>query len=209
VSPVNRVTTVEPPLTERSGKTRTKPTTNAARFHRTEPDVTGHESRSELRQPDPAVLSELRQRDRWLLVIDNAAGPGQVVRMLPGGPGHVLITSRALGWEEVAVPVEVDVLARAESIALLANRVPGLAEADAGRVAQALGDLPLALAQVAGYMTGNGTSAGEYLALLAGRAGQVLAEGQLHPVAGQTYRIFVHVWNLGRFAAFGARLRAW
>jgi hypothetical protein len=31
----------------------------------------------------------------------------------------------------------------------------------------------------------------------------------LRPVAGDTYRIFVHVWNLGRFAAYGARLRVW
>jgi hypothetical protein len=31
----------------------------------------------------------------------------------------------------------------------------------------------------------------------------------LSPIAGQTYRLFVHVWNLGRFAAYGARLRAW
>jgi hypothetical protein len=31
----------------------------------------------------------------------------------------------------------------------------------------------------------------------------------LQPVAGQSYRVFVHVWNLGRFAAYGARLRAW
>jgi len=31
----------------------------------------------------------------------------------------------------------------------------------------------------------------------------------LKPVAGQTYRVFVHVWNLGKFAAYGARVRAW
>ena len=31
----------------------------------------------------------------------------------------------------------------------------------------------------------------------------------LRPVVGETYRVFVHVWNLGRFAAYGARLRAW
>jgi len=31
----------------------------------------------------------------------------------------------------------------------------------------------------------------------------------LQPVAGQTYRVFVHIWNLGRFAAFGGRLRVW
>ena len=41
-------------------------------------------------------------------------------------------------------------------------------------MAEALGDLPLALAQAAGYMAGTGTSAAEYLELLAARAGQIL-----------------------------------
>ena len=125
-----------------------------------------------------AVLGELRQRDRWLLVFDNATGPEEVAGVLPGGAGHVLITSRAQGWAEVAVPVEVDVLARAESVAMLVTRVPGLADGDADQVAQALGDLPLAIAQAAGYMTGTGTAAGQYLDLLAARAGQILDRGQ-------------------------------
>ena len=30
-----------------------------------------------------------------------------------------------------------------------------------------------------------------------------------NPVAGSTYRVFVHVWNLGRLGAYAARLRAW
>ena len=42
---------------------------------------------------------------------------------LPGGGGHVLITSRERGWAEIAAPVEVDVLARAESVAILRDRV--------------------------------------------------------------------------------------
>jgi TIR domain/NB-ARC domain len=125
-----------------------------------------------------AVLAELRQRDRWLLVFDNASGPEDVADGLPSGAGHVLITSRAQDWAEVAVPVEVDVLARAEAVAILANRVPGLGEADAGRVAAALGDLPLALAQAAGYMAGTGTPAAEYVDLLAARAAQVLDQGR-------------------------------
>ena len=90
----------------------------------------------------------------------------------------MLITSRAQDWAEVAVPVEIDVLARAESVAILVNRVPELGEADAGRVAQALGDLPLALAQAAGYMAGTGTPAAEYLDLLAARAAQILDQGR-------------------------------
>jgi hypothetical protein len=125
-----------------------------------------------------AVLAELRARDRWLLVFDNATGPGDVAGVLPSGAGHVLITSRVQDWAEVAVPVEVDVLARAESVAILSNRVPGLGEVDAAQVALALGDLPLALAQAAAYMAGAGMPAGEYLELLAGRAAEVLDKGK-------------------------------
>ncbi len=39
-----------------------------------------------------AVLAELRQRDPWLLVFDNASGPEDVADALPSGAGHVLIT---------------------------------------------------------------------------------------------------------------------
>ena len=40
------------------------------------------------------VLGALRGRDRWLLVFDNAKDPTALDRSLPGGAGHVLITSR-------------------------------------------------------------------------------------------------------------------
>ena len=65
---------------------------------------------------------------RWLLVFDNAEHPEDVTGWLPGGRGHVLITSREHRWADVAVTVEVDVLARAESTAILQARVHGLAE---------------------------------------------------------------------------------
>jgi transcriptional regulator with XRE-family HTH domain len=121
-----------------------------------------------------AVLAELRQRGRWLLIFDNATAPADVMPWLPGASGHVLITSREHGWHEVGAPVEVDVLARAESVEMLQHRLPGLTEADAGRLAAALGDLPLAIAQAAGFMAGTGTQAGQYLDLLQTRAGQLL-----------------------------------
>ena len=120
------------------------------------------------------VLAELRERDRWLLVFDNAANPADVTPWLPGGGGHVLITSRELGWTEVASPMRVDVLARAESVAILRDRVDWLIEADAGRLAAELGDLPLAIAQAAGFMAETGMAAAEYLELLRTRAGQLL-----------------------------------
>jgi transcriptional regulator with XRE-family HTH domain len=123
-----------------------------------------------------AVLAELRHRGRWLLVFDNAEDPADVTPWLPGG-GHVLITSRQRGWDEVAAPVEVDVLARAESVAILQNRVAALSGADADRLAAELGDLPLAIAQAAGFMADTAMTPDEFLMLLWTRAGQLLAEG--------------------------------
>jgi tetratricopeptide (TPR) repeat protein len=125
-----------------------------------------------------AVFSTLRAREHWLLVFDGIENPEDMDGWLPGGPGHVLITSRAHRWTEVAMTMEVEVLTREESVAILRDRVPGLAIADAGEVAAALGDLPLGIAQAAGYMADTGTHAPEYLKLLRTRAGHVLDQAQ-------------------------------
>ncbi len=124
-----------------------------------------------------AVLAELRQRGRWLLIFDNAEAPADVTPWLPGGGGHVLITSREHGWDEVAAPIEVDVLTRAESIEMFQRRFPGLTAIDADRLAAELGDLPLAIAQAAGFIADTGTAASQYLDLLQIRAGQLLDRG--------------------------------
>jgi tetratricopeptide (TPR) repeat protein len=131
-----------------------------------------------------AVLADLHQRGRWLLVFDNAEHPAAITPWLPGGAGHVLITSRQRTWAEIAAPVEVDVLARAESVALLQHRVPGIGAADADRLADRLGDLPLAVAQAAGFIAETGTSADRYLDLLATQAARLLdqaAPGSPYP----------------------------
>ena len=121
-----------------------------------------------------AVLGELRERGRWLLVFDNAENPADIAGWLPGSGGHVLITSRERTWVEVAAPVEVDVLARDESVTLLQHRVAGLSVADADRLADHLGDLPLAIAQAAGFMAETGMRAAQYLDLLRTNAGKLL-----------------------------------
>ena len=121
-----------------------------------------------------AVLGELRERSRWLLVFDNAEAPGDISRWLPGGSGHVLVTSREPGWTEIAVPVEIDMFARTESVAILCDRVAGLAEADASQLADRLGDLPLAVAQAAGFMAQTGMPAAEYLDQLETKAARIL-----------------------------------
>ncbi len=123
-----------------------------------------------------AVLGELRERGRWLLVFDNAEKPADIAGWLPGG-GHTLISSRERKWAEIAAPIEVDVLARPESVAILQGRTTGLGAADADRLAGQLGDLPLAVAQAAGFMAETGMAAAEYLGLLRTQAGRLLAEG--------------------------------
>ena len=126
-----------------------------------------------------AVMAELRARGRWLLIFDNASVAHDIAGWLPGGTtGHVLITTRTSGWREITdVPVEVDVFARPESVAILRDRIPGLNESDAGSLAEEIGDLPLALAQAAGYMADSGMPAAEYLDLVQTRAARILDQG--------------------------------
>ncbi|MFG2866673.1 FxSxx-COOH system tetratricopeptide repeat protein [Streptomyces sp. NPDC048338] len=123
-----------------------------------------------------ALAEELRTRGRWLLVFDNAEDPAALGPYLPGGNGHVLITSRNPRWHSQAVAVEVDAFARSESIALLRSRVPGLSEGDAGRLAEELEDLPLALVQAAALLV-DGLTVPQYLTLLRERISEVLDEG--------------------------------
>jgi hypothetical protein len=116
-------------------------------------------------------------RGRWLVVLDNATSARDVQSWRVVGPGHVLITSRDPHWPEIAVPVSVDVFARAESAALLRTHVPTLSRTDADRLADELGDLPLALAQAAGVLAETGMSAREYSDLLDVTPAEVLDEG--------------------------------
>jgi tetratricopeptide (TPR) repeat protein len=111
---------------------------------------------------------------RWLLVFDNAESPRELREWLPAGSGHILITSRNPRWGELATPVAVDVLFRPESVELVHLSLPGVNEAEANRLAEALGDLPLALAQAAGFLAETGMPADRYLGLLETRAEELL-----------------------------------
>jgi tetratricopeptide (TPR) repeat protein len=120
------------------------------------------------------LLGELARRGRWLVVFDNAEDPRAVSRFLPEGPGQVLITSRNPAWREVAATVGVREFTRAESIALLRRLAPDLTKVDADRVAQAIGDLPLAVEQAGSLLADTGMAVDKYLRLLAERAQDVL-----------------------------------
>ena len=125
----------------------------------------------------------LRSHSRWLLVLDNAESPGDLRAWLPAGPGHTLITSRNPAWGELSTRVEVDVLSRLESVKLIHVSRPGADAAEANRLAEALGDLPLALAQAAGFLAETGMPVEHYLRLLDTRAGELLDQSppESHP----------------------------
>jgi hypothetical protein len=107
-----------------------------------------------------------RPYDRWLLVFDNADTPAQIKDFFPGGPGHVLVTTRNPQWSAVSEPLEIGVFARTESVALLRRRVPGLPDDDATQLADLLGDLPLAIDQAGAWLAETGMTAAEYVPLL-------------------------------------------
>lgn len=132
------------------------------------------------------LLGALRGRDRWLLVFDNAEDPPAVARLLPGGSGgRVLVTSRNPDWHGVAVPIEIQVFSRPESVRLLGTRRPDLGRTEAERIAAAVGDLPLAIDQAAALLADTGLAATEYLALLDRRPEEVYAHelGGAYPVS--------------------------
>ena len=122
------------------------------------------------------VLAELRERGRWLVVFDNAENPADVTPWLPGG-GHVLITTRANGWAEVAAPGRGGRAGPGRVGDDLAGPGGRARRGRADRLAAELGDLPLAVAQAAGFMAETGMAAEEYLSLLRTRAGQLLEYG--------------------------------
>ncbi|GAA1865238.1 FxSxx-COOH system tetratricopeptide repeat protein [Asanoa iriomotensis] len=122
-----------------------------------------------------AALALLRSHDRALLIFDNAESREDVRRWLPGGPAHVLVTSRNSLWTGVARPIGVDVFARSESIALLRANLPRSSDEDVDRLAEAVGDLPLAVAQAADLLAETGMSVESYLSGLAEHAADLLA----------------------------------
>ena len=120
------------------------------------------------------LLGELVGRSRWLVVFDNAEDPRALSRVMPQGPGQVLITSRNPAWRGIADVVGLREFTRTESITLLRRLAPELTNLEADRVAEAVGDLPLAVEQAGSLLADTGLAVDKYLGLLAERAQDVL-----------------------------------
>ncbi|HUN30592.1 MAG TPA: FxSxx-COOH system tetratricopeptide repeat protein [Trebonia sp.] len=129
-----------------------------------------------------AVLDALRRGDphtRWLLIFDNADQPEDIIDLIPSGPGDVLITSRNHRWQSVIDTVPMDVFERLESTEFLERRVgAGISRQEADRLAEQLGDLPLALEQAGAMLAETGMPVDEYLRLLDEHVSGIMSEGK-------------------------------
>jgi DNA-binding SARP family transcriptional activator len=131
------------------------------------------------------VLTELGSVGRWLLIFDNAERPADIADYRPSGGGHVLVTSRSPGWGALGGRVEVDVLDRSETVALLRARLPEMTVEMADKLAAELGDLPLAAAQAAGYLEQTGLPSSDYLRRLRSHRAGLLADGDVLDYQGR------------------------
>jgi hypothetical protein len=119
----------------------------------------------------------------WLLIFDNAPGPGPVRDFVPpAGRGRVLITSQSAVWPR-GQTVEVPVLDTEVAAVFLMNRAGDPDNQAAAALAAELGGLPLALEQAAAYIQAAGTTLAGYLALFEDRRADLLARGEApgHP----------------------------
>jgi tetratricopeptide (TPR) repeat protein len=129
---------------------------------------------------------------RWLLVVDNATDPDALMPYLPQAGGHILITSRSQKWGGYASVYQVGEFTREESISLIQLRGSNISEADADRLADRLGDLPIAVEQAAAWQAETGMSVQRYLTLLDKQMSTMLAE---NPPEGYKLTI-VAAWTL-------------
>jgi tetratricopeptide (TPR) repeat protein len=134
---------------------------------------------SEVHTAVPAVREALRlgkPYSRWLLVFDAAEGVETIQEYFPAnGPGQILITSRNPEWANVAHPLEITVFQREESIALLRKRGPDISDEEADKLADKLGDLPLAVEQAAAWRAETGMPVSEYLKLFDEKVAEILS----------------------------------
>jgi len=111
------------------------------------------------------ALSRGEPFTRWLLVIDNAERTERVDRLLPSGPGHVLVLAQTPVWEERATVMPIGLFTQRESVQHLRSKL-ALDEDEANRIAELLGNLPIAIAAARVWLSETGMPPAEYIAAI-------------------------------------------
>jgi tetratricopeptide (TPR) repeat protein len=126
------------------------------------------------------VREQLSQRQRILLIFDNATEPSALAPYLPVHPARqVIVTTRAQTWPD-AVAQDVHELPLDAAIAFLQRRTGQTDQAAAKDVAQRLGCLPLALEQAAAYAVRCQKKLADYATLLGKHGLDLLERGHSH-----------------------------
>ena len=125
--------------------------------------VPGEGGVTEVLQQVLQTLSEGLPDKRWLLIYDNAEDMKELKCLMPGGGGHILITSQDEQWQDIGTSLEVDKFQPQESVSHLRRRMPDISEADAESIADTLENIPLAVAAAGALLAVTGMSATEYL----------------------------------------------
>src|SRR5437764_595310 len=93
--------------------------------------------------------------------------------------GNILVTSRNVNWDELCKTIALPPLTRNESVSFLRKRTGRSDSTDTARkLAQALGDLPLALEQAAAMIEQSQISFTEYLARFETHWAELLKQGR-------------------------------
>jgi len=143
-----------------------------------------------------SVLTWLSEQGRWLLVLENAAAPGEIADLVPRDPGgHILVTSRHPDWSAAAAPITVPVFPRADAVAVFEKRTHGADVTSAGILASELGDFPLALAQAAGYIASAHVTIATFRDVFRSRRSELWKSG----AGPEDYpRTIATIWDLAR-----------
>jgi tetratricopeptide (TPR) repeat protein len=143
------------------------------------------------------AVAWLQAHPGWLLILDNVSDPGDVEPLLGQlTGGHILITTRRdTGWDRIASPIRLDVLAPGPAANLIATRTGSEDQGGrdaAGSIAAELGYLPLALDQAAAYITQTRISQAGYLYRLREHPAVMHAAGD----GGQAQRTIARIWDI-------------
>jgi hypothetical protein len=125
-----------------------------------------------------ALWDDVRTGGRWLLVFDNAEDPAHLEPYLPpAGEVDVLVTSRSPAWGRYGTPLQVTPFDRRASVDFLRSRSGTSDDDTAEALAEALGDLPLALEQACAYVEQTGLALEDYLELFRTRRELLISRG--------------------------------
>lgn len=125
-----------------------------------------------------ALRRHLENREDYLLIFDNAQGPEQLRDFIPSPcRGGVLITTRNPNWGNLTRSLAVHGWTREDSVQFLRKRTARMdADSSARKLAQALGDLPLALEQAAALIVQARISFNDYLRMFEAHWAELLVQ---------------------------------